>query len=65
MGHLKTVLVLGGGFLLFDTDASLNNIVGVGMAFMGCLIYAFVKDREMRRALQQQEDRVAVGDGVK
>jgi len=52
---------LGGGFLLFDTDASLSNVVGVGMVFMGCPIYTFIKDQELRRALQQQGERAAVG----
>ena len=35
IGHLKTVLVLGGGFLFFDTNASRDTITGVGLAFCG------------------------------
>ena len=66
MGHLKTVLVLGGGFLFFDTDANATNIAGTGMAFMGCLLYGYLKDREMKRALQAQANVVSAaeaGDG--
>lgn len=132
MGHLKTVLVLGGGFLFFDTSANTvrrgrrerngtvpgrlafrlrdcvcfclcvmffldtvqnlhgkrkstekydddvvgakcdacrsvawriasypeENMAGVSVAFMGCLLYAFLKDREMRRSLQQHPAQV-------
>lgn len=60
IGHLKTVLVLGGGFLLFDTDANYTTIGGVVFAFVGCLLYAWLKDREMRRAMMS-----AQGGGVK
>jgi len=40
---------LGCGFVFFDTNASWNTITGVGLAFCGCLLYAWLKDREMRK----------------
>ena len=64
MGHLKTVLVLGGGFLFFDTDANIENMAGVGVAFLGCVLYAYLKDREMKRSLHQQAAAAAGSGGM-
>ena len=51
VGHLKTVLVLAGGFVWFEGDASAATLCGVSLAFAGCLLYAWLKDREMKREL--------------
>ena len=61
MGHLKTVLVLGGGYMFFDSDASAASLFGVGLAFTGCLLYAYLKDREMKRSLAAQGGAPAPG----
>lgn len=38
-------------------------MAGVSVAFMGCLLYAFLKDREMRRALQQHASQATAAGG--
>jgi solute carrier family 35 protein E3 len=50
MGHLKTVLTLGGGFILFDAEMNRRSILGVALAFAGCLWYTYLKDTELRRS---------------
>ena len=50
MGHLKTVLTLGGGFILFDADVNRRSVLGVALAFAGCLWYTYLKDTELRRS---------------
>ena len=32
----------------------MESVAGVGVAFSGCVLYAFLKDREMKRSLQQK-----------
>lgn len=54
MGHLKTALVLGGGFLFFDGDESSKaGTFGVLIAFAGCMLYGYLKDSEVRKSLQR------------
>jgi len=48
VGHAKTCLVLIGGYVLFpakaqDTQQFYNNIAGVSVAFIGCILYGNVK----------------------
>ena len=50
MGHLKSVLTLGGGFILFDADVNRRSVLGVALAFAGCLWYTYLKDTELRRS---------------
>jgi solute carrier family 35 protein E3 len=50
MGHLKTVLTLGGGYIIFDADVNRRSILGVALAFAGCLWYTYLKDTELRRS---------------
>ena len=45
MGHLKSVLTLGGGFILFDADVNRRSVLGVALAFAGCLWYTYLKTR--------------------
>ena len=51
MGHLKTVFTLGGGFIFFDSGINKRSILGVALAFLGCLWYTYLKDKELRRSL--------------
>jgi len=48
VGHAKTCLVLVGGYVLFPVKAGneqqfYNNIAGVAVAFIGCILYGHVK----------------------
>jgi len=49
VGHAKTCLVLAGGFILWpvsDTQQMINNAIGVGVAFVGCVLYGHIKMAE-------------------
>ena len=57
MGHLKTCLVLVGGYVLFaskqqDPHQLQNNIIGVSVAMVGCVLYGHLK----HAASQSQDD---------
>jgi solute carrier family 35 protein E3 len=48
VGHAKTCLVLVGGYVLFpaknmDVQQFYNNIAGVSIAFLGCVLYGNIK----------------------
>eukprot|EP00002_Diphylleia_rotans_P032587 TRINITY_DN6856_c0_g1_i2.p1 TRINITY_DN6856_c0_g1~~TRINITY_DN6856_c0_g1_i2.p1 ORF type:complete len:343 (-),score=76.55 TRINITY_DN6856_c0_g1_i2:1069-2097(-) len=43
VGHFKTCLVLGGGFILFDATVSNSNLAGIGVAFIGMVWYSHIK----------------------
>ena len=42
-GHLKTVLILSGGFLLFDEKMPAQKLAGVVLAMMGIIWYSSLK----------------------
>ena len=42
-GHLKTVVILSGGFLLFDEQMPLKKLAGVVLAMMGIIWYSGLK----------------------
>lgn len=49
VGHLKTCLVLTGGYVFFpaklnDSQQLYNNILGVSVAMVGCVLYGHLKD---------------------
>lgn len=49
VGHLKTCLVLTGGYVFFpaklvDTQQLYNNVMGVSVAMVGCVLYGHLKD---------------------
>lgn len=46
VGHLKTCLVLGFGFLLFDHRLDNRNLIGVITALLGTILYTELKRRE-------------------
>ena len=57
VGHLKTCLVLVGGYVLFaskqqDPHQLQNNIIGVSVAMVGCVLYGHLK----HAASQSQDD---------
>ena len=54
VGHTKTCLVLAGGFIIWPTDdvqQMINNAIGVGVAFVGCVLYGHVKLSESSQKL--------------
>lgn len=49
VGHAKTCLVLAGGYLLWppqDTSQLFNNVMGVSVAMLGCVLYGHIKMAE-------------------
>ena len=49
MGHTKTCLVLAGGFILWpvsNVQQMIDNAIGVGVAFIGCVLYGHIKMAE-------------------
>mmetsp|Transcript_47698 Transcript_47698/g.121708 ORF Transcript_47698/g.121708 Transcript_47698/m.121708 type:complete len:382 (-) Transcript_47698:24-1169(-) len=48
LGHLKTVLVLGFGFVTLQSPASARNLTGISIAMVGMVGYGFFKDRQTR-----------------
>jgi solute carrier family 35 protein E3 len=49
VGHTKTCLVLTGGFILWpvdDVQQMIDNAIGVGVAFIGCVLYGHIKMAE-------------------
>lgn len=49
VGHTKTCLVLAGGFILWpvsNVQQMIDNAIGVGVAFLGCVLYGHIKMAE-------------------
>ncbi|OIW07946.1 hypothetical protein TanjilG_20047 [Lupinus angustifolius] len=46
LGHMKTVCVLTLGWLLFDSELTLKNIMGMVIAVAGMVIYSWAVERE-------------------
>lgn len=48
LGHMKTVCVLTLGWLLFDSELTLKNIMGMIIAIAGMVIYSWAMEVEKR-----------------
>lgn len=46
LGHMKTVCVLTLGWLLFDSQLTLKNILGVALAVVGMVVYSWAVEEE-------------------
>ncbi|RWW65939.1 hypothetical protein BHE74_00026724 [Ensete ventricosum] len=46
LGHMKTVCVLTLGWLLFDSELTLNNIMGMAIAVIGMVVYSWAVELE-------------------
>lgn len=46
LGHMKTVCVLILGWLLFDSELTLNNIMGMAIAVIGMVVYSWAVESE-------------------
>lgn len=46
LGHMKTVCVLTLGWLLFDSEMTLKNIMGMALAVMGMVVYSWAVEVE-------------------
>jgi len=54
VGHTKTCLVLTGGFILWpvnNVQQMIDNAIGVGVAFIGCVLYGHIKMAESAQRL--------------
>ncbi|CAO2817414.1 unnamed protein product [Amaranthus hypochondriacus] len=72
LGHMKTVCVLTLGWLLFDSEMTLKNIMGMAIAVMGMVVYSWAVEVEKQAAakaahhaknsLTEEEIRLLKGD---
>lgn len=46
LGHMKTVCVLTLGWLLFDSELTIKNIMGMAIAVVGMIIYSWAVEVE-------------------
>lgn len=68
LGHMKTVCVLTLGWLLFDSELTLKNIMGMTLAVVGMIIYSWAVEVEkqsnakalphMKNSLTEEEIRL-------
>ncbi|KAG6438246.1 hypothetical protein SASPL_103183 [Salvia splendens] len=49
LGHMKTVCVLTLGWLLFDSELTMKNIMGMGVAVLGMVIYSWAVEAEKQQ----------------
>lgn len=49
LGHMKTVCVLTLGWLLFDSELTIKNIMGMALAVLGMIIYSWAVEVEKQR----------------
>ncbi|GMN50159.1 hypothetical protein TIFTF001_019318 [Ficus carica] len=50
LGHMKTVCVLSMGWLLFDLEMTLKNILGMALAVIGMVVYSWAVEVEKQAA---------------
>ncbi|GAB4851951.1 UDP-rhamnose/UDP-galactose transporter 2 [Ancistrocladus abbreviatus] len=72
LGHMKTVCVLTLGWLLFDSELTLKNIMGMALAVIGMVIYSWAVELEKqssaktahhaKNSLTEEEIRLLKGD---
>lgn len=55
LGHLKTCLVLGFGFLVLGNPASWRNITGILIALIGMVAYAHCEQKDAAKAKEQAD----------
>lgn len=60
LGHLKTCLVLGLGYLVLQNPFSWRNVSGILVALLGMVAYSYVQIQEARA----REERVSCGTGL-
>lgn len=54
VGHLKTVLIVGGGVLLFGDSMGLKKLIGLGIAMSGIVWYSHIKMADAAKAPGKQ-----------
>lgn len=72
LGHMKTVCVLTLGWLLFDSEMTFKNIMGMALAVMGMVVYSWAVEIEKqanakaahhaKNSLTEDEIRLLKGD---
>jgi drug/metabolite transporter (DMT)-like permease len=48
LGHMKTICVLTLGWLLFDSELTFKNIMGMFIAVLGMVVYSWAVEAEKR-----------------
>ncbi|CAN6440147.1 unnamed protein product [Victoria cruziana] len=72
LGHMKTVCVLTLGWLLFDSELTLKNILGMALAIIGMVVYSWAVEKEKQanakasqyKEILTEEDMSLLKDGV-
>ncbi len=55
VGHLKTISILAGGYLLFKDSLNIKQLFGILLTLFGLVFYTFVKIKEFSK-LESQLD---------
>lgn len=45
LGHMKTVCILTLGWLLFDSELTLKNLLGMALAVLGMVVYSWAVEQ--------------------
>ncbi|XP_031287005.1 UDP-rhamnose/UDP-galactose transporter 1-like [Pistacia vera] len=54
LGHMKTVCVLMLGWLLFDSELTLKNILGMSVAVVGMVVYSWAVEVEKKKVIDSK-----------
>ena len=49
IGHMKTVSILVGGFLLFQDNLNFKQFIGISLTLFGLFSYTFIRLREQNQ----------------
>lgn len=52
LGHMKTVCVLILGWLLFDSELTLKNILGMAIAVLGMVVYSWAVESDKKNTMK-------------
>lgn len=53
VGHVKTALILCGGYLLFGDEMTVKKVFGIMVAFGGIIIYSDTKLKQNKREMKK------------
>lgn len=62
LGHMKTVCVLTLGWLLFDSELTFKNIMGMGVAVLGMVIYSWAVETEKKQPTPPYNNSKIIGN---
>ena len=64
MGHMKTLSILVGGYILFQDNLNFKQFVGILLILFGLFSYTFVKMREQNYLPCKQKNRDSVDNRI-